>query len=141
MIKTRSNLNKNLQKPYRSLRKTNGKQMNTMENQRTALKKQRKPKENLRCPGLFLGAEDVKYMCGCRGLRRPTYARLTRSLRVLTRRQGHQAGPRCSHCVFLICVPTVFPTVKVSYLRPCGGGSEKTSSSPNLKSTTPKKKT
>ena len=60
MIKTRSNLDNNLQKPYRNLKKTNGKQMNTMENQRTAKKHQRKHKENLRCLGLFLGAEDVK---------------------------------------------------------------------------------
>ncbi len=48
MINTHSNLKKNLQKPYRSLRKTNGKQMNTMENQRTARKNERKPKESLR---------------------------------------------------------------------------------------------
>ena len=67
MIDTHSNLKKNLQKPYRSLRKTNGKHMNTMENQRTAKRNQRKPKENLRCPGLFLGAEVVKECAGAEG--------------------------------------------------------------------------
>ena len=69
MIKTRSNLNNNLQKPYRSLRKTNGKQMNTMENQRTAKNNQSKPKhkENLRYPDLFLAAEGVKGCAGAEG--------------------------------------------------------------------------
>ena len=137
MIKTHSNLKQNLQKPYRSLRKTNGKQMNTMENQRTAKRNQRKPKESLRKTwGVRVYFSGRRVWRSVRVPRVEAYAQLTRTYAQTGAPGRPQVLPLCVPYVFFHCISHC----EVSYLRPCGGGSKKTSSSPNLKSSKPKKK-
>ena len=83
-----------------------------MENQRTAKNNQSKPKENLRCPGLFLGAEGVKECAGAEGWG----VLLTRGLRAayayLRTDRGTRQAPGAPTVCSLCVLPLYFPLWK-----------------------------